>query len=76
MVEICLKPVVRRGPFVMNSETEIERAYVDFRRQGEQFGLTQGRKPDDVLAQEPETFFLVRRESDLSSSVFSALLSP
>lgn len=33
------EPVVSRGPFVMNTEEEIEEAFVEFRRQGDRFGL-------------------------------------
>jgi quercetin 2,3-dioxygenase len=33
------EPVVAQGPFVMNSEEDIERAYADFRRDRERFGL-------------------------------------
>jgi hypothetical protein len=34
------KPVVARGPFVMNTEEEIEQAYAVFHRDREHFGLS------------------------------------
>jgi redox-sensitive bicupin YhaK (pirin superfamily) len=48
------EPVVKHGPFVMNSRREIERAYADYRRT--QFGGWPWDASDPVHGREPARF--------------------